>query len=1088
MNKKHSIVRRIRSPFIGLLAFTIAGNSGLWGQDNSDEVYELSPFSISADENEGYRALNTLAGTRLRTPLKDIAGAVQVVTEEFLEDQGVANVEDLFLYTTNTEVSGPEGNFGAGGGDRRDPNGRTRVRGLAEPDRTRNFFLSDIGLDTYNTDRVAIAKGPNALLFGLGSPAGLYNSNLKQAHFEEETEIKLRYGSWGAHREIIDANRVLVDDVLSLRIIGLNNQTKYKQKPSFEDEQRLFGALLYKPTDRTTIRVNAEIGSRDASRPPIITPTSNIPDWIEAGMPTNSDPTTGTGFGNMPGNRGPAYVFENPDSTVATVGFDAGPATPGPDGKLRRMYTWKNREDSASANVSNAVLSDEDSWVFDFRNNTVTGTENTSYNSFDATNLVIEQIISENAGVELAFDKQNFRSGWLDRASNAVNVATSEYMNYFLEVEDDGTPVPVPNPNVGRPYRHGWDNFANSKSMRDAMRLTAYYDLDLRDTDSFGYLGRHLFTGVFSNQSREIHEQSDGYGIVSGGEIERILEANRNRGYSTASYDRGARNFRFLGQKINGRPSSGTIATRTTANTPRIQQNTAIFYDSTATPIYEGHKGAYRQVSAPLVLDTINNASIDRQEIESFALSAQSYLFNDNIVATYGWRKDKAENWRDDSPEYTSEAIALPETLGFGPVPDNSITGDVFTWGVVGHLPEEWSIPGVGISAHYGISENFVPSPGRITILNDMHPDPAGETTEYGFSIDLPEQNFYVRFNWFETVSSAQTDNSMGNGSIPNYERLWYNGVRSSLQEKLPRDSTVPPEVYNTWDAKDPRLWPNNIGWETVYTVPPLGMREVHWTPVDPGPGAGTAVSVSDKRNPNMVGVSDFSSEGMEIEGVWNPTENWTFMFNAAQQKAIKTNVLKSWVKYFDIREPQWLKMGDLLSRPNTFQSDNPMTIYRQTRQTQWSRLLKQTLREGALLSEVREWRFNLATAYHFSQDSILAGWAVGGGYRWQDDVGVGFANAILSDDPRMPVGLDEIAVADVTQPLFGPSEENMDLWIRHSRKILDDKVDWRIQLNVRNVLDNDDLIVTAMDGDGLPSRIRIMNPMNFRLTSTFNF
>ena len=63
-----------------------------------------------------------------------------------------------------------------------------------------------------------------------------------------------------------------------------------------------------------------------------------------------------------------------------------------------------------------------------------------------------------------------------------------------------------------------------------------------------------------------------------------------------------------------------------------------------------------------------------------------------------------------------------------------------------------------------------------------------------------------------------------------------------------------------------------------------------------------------------------------------------------------------------------------------------------------------------------------------------------------------------------------------------------MDLWIRHSRKILDDKVDWRIQLNVRNVLDNDDLIVTAMDGDGLPSRIRIMNPMNFRLTSTFNF
>ena len=31
-----------------------------------------------------------------------------MVTEEFLEDQGVTNVEDLFLYTTNTEVSGQE--------------------------------------------------------------------------------------------------------------------------------------------------------------------------------------------------------------------------------------------------------------------------------------------------------------------------------------------------------------------------------------------------------------------------------------------------------------------------------------------------------------------------------------------------------------------------------------------------------------------------------------------------------------------------------------------------------------------------------------------------------------------------------------------------------------------------------------------------------------------------------------------------------------------------------------------------------------------------------------------------------------------
>ena len=77
------------------------------------------------------------------------------------------------------------------------------------------------------------------------------------------------------------------------------------------------------------------------------------------------------------------------------------------------MYTLENREDVASANVSNAVLDDEDTWVFDFRNNSITGTENTSYNSFDATNLVIEQILSENAGLELtATSRISEVGGW----------------------------------------------------------------------------------------------------------------------------------------------------------------------------------------------------------------------------------------------------------------------------------------------------------------------------------------------------------------------------------------------------------------------------------------------------------------------------------------------------------------------------------------------------------------------------------------------------------------------------------------------------------------------------------------------------
>jgi hypothetical protein len=278
-------------------------------------------------------------------------------------------------------------------------------------------------------------------------------------------------------------------------------------------------------------------------------------------------------------------------------------------------------------------------------------------------------------------------------------------------------------------------------------------------------------------------------------------------------------------------------------------------------------------------------------------------------------------------------------------------------------------------------------------------------------------------------------------------------------------------------------------------------MREVYWNPVDPGPNPGTANSVSDSPNANVTGVSDFASEGLEIEGVWNPTDNWTFAFNAAQMEVVKTNVLQSYREYFDQREPEWLAMGDLVARPNTVkrfddlngdgiaqpgEPSTAQTIFQRTRTVQWPGLLRQISQDGRGSHEIREWRYNIITNYRFDDDSALKGWAVGGAFRWEDEVAIGYEDGFFEDTGV--VGIDSVAVSDVTKPIFGPSEKNLDMWVTHQRKIFDDKVDWRIQLNIRNVLDDDDLVFTSVDSDGTPTRVRIVNPMNFRLTSTFSF
>lgn len=58
---------------------------------NGDSVGVLSPFEVKAESDTGYRASNTLAGTRLNSSLRDVSSAITVTTPEFLKDVGAAD-------------------------------------------------------------------------------------------------------------------------------------------------------------------------------------------------------------------------------------------------------------------------------------------------------------------------------------------------------------------------------------------------------------------------------------------------------------------------------------------------------------------------------------------------------------------------------------------------------------------------------------------------------------------------------------------------------------------------------------------------------------------------------------------------------------------------------------------------------------------------------------------------------------------------------------------------------------------------------------------------------------------------------------
>ena len=158
------------------------------GQNEDEEdITTLSPFTIEESDSVGYQATNTLAGSRLKTPLRDIGSAIQVITAELFEDTGSTTMEEILPYALNMEVGGVNGNFAGGPGQnhngryeqdnqRLSPQSNQRVRGLATASLTRDFFLTDIPFEGYNTQRITIQRGANSLLFGIGSPGGIINN------------------------------------------------------------------------------------------------------------------------------------------------------------------------------------------------------------------------------------------------------------------------------------------------------------------------------------------------------------------------------------------------------------------------------------------------------------------------------------------------------------------------------------------------------------------------------------------------------------------------------------------------------------------------------------------------------------------------------------------------------------------------------------------------------------------------------------------------------------------------------------------------------------------------------------------------
>jgi hypothetical protein len=485
-----------------------------------DDLVVLSPFEVRSSGSEGYNASSTLAGNRLNTQLRDVGSAVTVITSQFLRDTAATNNSSLLQYAPSSEVGGIYGNFaGAGDGAQLNeptqrPNENTRIRGLAAADNTRDFFRTEIPWDSYNIDRVDLQRGPNSILFGQGSPAGIINAGTKVANFHNSGEVEGRYGSYGSARVSLDLNQVLVKDQVAIRLEALNDHEKFKQKPAYSKDQRLAGSIRVEPEflkkngNRTIIKANFESGQIDANNPRELPPQDNITPWFTSqgqqqligwnafdhisGRPGNGAARSvddlngvipgsgiysspwfhGSSFGTQSGQEPTAFYAGNgaaPTYMITSVpaGLQAhglGGATGGTIGGLGVAPGFWNSTGSTSnwavnsnqpfakgGVYKNNLLTNPS--IFNFYNKLIDGDTKREWQRFNSESVNLTQtFLDDQVGFSLDYNKEHYESG--EVALLGGNVAlTIDPMKVF----NNGTPDVGATPGVS-PFSDGTPN------------------------------------------------------------------------------------------------------------------------------------------------------------------------------------------------------------------------------------------------------------------------------------------------------------------------------------------------------------------------------------------------------------------------------------------------------------------------------------------------------------------------------------------------------------------------------------------------------------------------------------------------------
>ncbi len=737
--------------------------------------------------------------------------------------------------------------------------------------------------------------------------------------------------------------------------------------------------------------------------------------------------------------------------------------------------------------------------------------------------------------------------GWFEQKFDSFSSYTvSQQSSATLRVDTNVTlPNGEANPYLGQAYLEDYapDRWVSSIK-NDQYRVMLAYTPDFTNNDGWTkWLGSHQFIAYASREEQDNTVIRKRLAFTSGeeeaaGMIRFLPNPNNNLEGNPTGYAYEDGYFRrqfYLG--LPGTPNYGTVNTSSgmlTADQFTLPVN-----------VYNYGTSQWQDVNMTAeYVDSKYSTGASGVRTDSWSIGGTSHFWNDRIVATYGIRSDENKTRR---TVYVESAYRVTDEEGVETVLIPALTKDQYyanglfdtglameryapwatlqdesiTTGLVVRPFKNWDsidssakagnvfaqfISTLGIT--YNKSSTFdPPETTGVDYFGNPLDKPLGEGEDIGIQFSLFQNKLFAKISHYESTNEnsrsglGNTLNSRFQGYVDKWFQSWAYEVALINMGQDPTD-------WRHWGS-------NRLPDEAAKLEFDQELERIYGMPVDyystlPG---------------DIKATQSIFAKGEELQIIYNPIPNWTMKLTASKQETINDGVLKEWDAWYNYRygyianakatdflKPEYqhyatefvkdangvdtnvnYNVGSRAHNITSYQEGFGFNGYLLNSPSWWpwkngkdaydllvSPLvtLAQDL-NGQVVTNQAKYQARFLTNYKFTGDA-LKGFTVGGALRWHDKKSIGYYGAASG------AAGEKLDISDISKPFYTPAQTYVDLSASYSRKIMNDRVDMKLQLNVVNAFENGGLQTVQVDLEGNPTAYRIVDPRKFILQATF--